>query len=117
MTTSAIASEPLAYRQPEGSAPREAQDAQRPLVLPPGIDNDKFQSFIEEIASVVARENVTVISHEAELYHDNYLDPGKAHDMFHIVDKTSLVSSAVIAPRNVPDVQSIMKIFDRINSQ
>ncbi|EXJ69406.1 uncharacterized protein A1O5_07442 [Cladophialophora psammophila CBS 110553] len=110
MTTSAVANEPLAYRQPEGSAPRESQSVKRPLVLPPGTDNDKFQRFIEEIASVTGSENVTVISDEAELYHDNYLDPGKAHDMFHIVYKTRLVSSAVVAPRNVPDVQSIMKI-------
>lgn len=36
--------------------------------------------------------------------------PSKAHDMFHVADKDHFVSSVVIAPRDVAEVQAIVKL-------
>lgn len=96
-----------AYRRPNGKAPRYAND---PIVLPPGISSQIFKDFTLKLAGVVGQENVTVISSVEELSHESYLEPGKAHDMFHILDKDHFVSSAVVAPRNVPDVQAIVRL-------
>lgn len=94
-----------AYRQPNGEAPRDADD---PLILPPGISSQRFKEFTLRLAGTVGEQNVTVISKVEELSQESYLQPSKAHDMFHVLEKQYFVSSAVVAPRNVPDVQAIM---------
>ena len=95
------------YRKPNGETPRKAGD---PLILPPGIDSQTFKRFSLRLADIVGQDNVTVISQDAELHQESYLDPSKAHDMFHILEKQYFVSSAVVAPRDVPDVQAIMRL-------
>ncbi|KIX00414.1 uncharacterized protein Z518_10553 [Rhinocladiella mackenziei CBS 650.93] len=99
--------EPRAYRRPNGDFPRNAGD---PLVLPPGIDSQTFKKFTLRVADVIGSENVTVITKTEELDKESYMDPSKVHDMFYVVDEDYFVSSAVVAPRNVRDVQDIMKL-------
>ena len=94
-------------RRPNGTAPRATGE---PLCLPPSTSFDKFQDFITETARICGEENVSVISNAEELQHESYLDPGKAHDMFHILGKEYFVSSAVIAPRGVPEVQDVVRL-------
>lgn len=53
---------------------------------------------------------MTIISDEAELSQESYLEPSKAHDMFNIADKTYFVCSAVVAPRDAGEVQELMKL-------
>ena len=96
-----------AYRRPNGEAPRDTGD---PLILPPGVSSQTFKEFSLRLAAIVGQENVKVISKVEELSQDSYLEPSKAHDMYHILEKQYFVSSAVIAPRNVPDVQAIMRL-------
>ena len=96
-----------AYRRPNGDAPRVAGD---PLHLPPGIDSGTFKKFTVRAAEICGEENVTVITHADELHHEDYRDPSKAHDMFHILGKDYFVSSAVVAPRDVPAVQAIVRL-------
>ena len=67
---------PAAFRAPEGGAP-----GARPLTLPPNTSLDKFSDFMERIGDVVGRENATVVSSDAELAKDHYLDPSKVHDV------------------------------------
>ncbi|KAK4541277.1 hypothetical protein LTR36_008193 [Oleoguttula mirabilis] len=98
---------PAAYRIPDGSGPT---DPQRPLALPPNTSLEKFKDFIRQIGKIVGTENATVISSDAELEHESYMDPSKAYDMYHITPKECLVSSAVVAPRNVPEVQAIVRL-------
>ncbi|KAH0015685.1 FAD-linked oxidase-like protein, partial [Aureobasidium melanogenum] len=102
-----VGTAPGAYRIPDGSQP----DAERrPLTLPPNTSLDKFNNFMQRIADIVGAENATIISSDNELKHESYLDPSKAYDMYHITPKEYFVSSAVVAPRNVPDVQAIMRL-------
>ena len=102
-----IKSEALAYRQPNGLSPRKAGD---PLVLPPGVTSGIFHDFAVQAATVVGELNIAVITDEEELRKDHYADPSKAHDMFHLFDKDYFVVSAVIAPRKVTEVQSVVRL-------
>lgn len=65
-----------AFRAPEGGGIHA-----RPLTLPPDTSFEKFSDFMKKIAEIVGEDNVTVISSEAELQHDDYLDPSKTHDV------------------------------------
>lgn len=98
---------PSAYRAPEGGNPRRPGE---PLVLPPNTHFEKFQRFTRAAADACGDENVTVISDDSELGNEHYMTPSKAHDMYHVVDKQYFVSSAVVAPRGVADVQAIVKL-------
>lgn len=98
---------PSAYRAPDGDNPRQPG---QPLVLPPNTSFEKFQRFIRAAADACGDENVTVISDDSELENEHYMTPSKAHDMYHVVDKQYFVSSAVVAPRGVADVQAIVKL-------
>lgn len=69
---------PAAFRAPEGT---DAWDSQRPLTLPPNTNLEKFQGFIRSVAQIVGSENATVIASDAELQHESYMDPSKAHDV------------------------------------
>jgi len=102
-----VGTAPGAYRAPDGSRPGAER---RPLTLPPNTSLDKFNEFMQRIADIVGSENATVISSDNELKHESYLDPSKAYDMYHVTPKEYFVSSAVVAPRNVPDVQAIMRL-------
>ncbi|KAL1591367.1 hypothetical protein SLS60_012066 [Paraconiothyrium brasiliense] len=102
-----IKHEPLAYRQPIGSSPSSPGD---PLALPPGISSEKFKEYISRAKEIVGEENVTVISTVEELQKESYMEPSKAHDMFHVFDKEYFVASAVVAPRKVTEVQALMRL-------
>jgi FAD/FMN-containing dehydrogenase len=96
-----------AKRRPNGEAPRVAG---QPLCLPPGVSFETFKDFIKRTGEICGDDNVAVISKSEELSHEHYLDPSKAHDMYHLVGKEYFVSSAVVTPRNVPDVQAIVRL-------
>ena len=79
-------------------------------------------------AEIVGAENATVVSNTSELGHLSYMDPSKAHDvrlacpfhslfhadvelqMFYMTAEDFFISSAVVAPRNIPDVQAIVRL-------
>ena len=84
--------------------------AHEPLTLPPGIDIEKFQLFIERARQICGDEHVTVVSDLSQLSHEHYTDPSKVHDMHNVVDKDYFVSSAVLCPSKVPDVQDIIRL-------
>ncbi|ETN44584.1 uncharacterized protein HMPREF1541_10254 [Cyphellophora europaea CBS 101466] len=96
-----------AYRRPNGDAPRDAGD---PLCLPPGISSKRFKEFLCRLADISGDDHVTAITKMEELSQESYLDPSKCHDMFHVFNKEDFVSSAVVAPRNVGEVQAIMRL-------
>jgi len=83
-----------------------------PIALPPGIDLQTFKNFIAKVIDVVGEENVTVITGPEHHAKDHYLDPSKTHDMFYINEEDYFISSAVVAPRNVKEVQTLMKMFN-----
>jgi hypothetical protein len=69
---------PLAFRQPVGT---HAEDRPTPLVLPPKTSLEVFQQFMQRMEDVVGTENATVVSNDAELEHEDYMNPSKAHDV------------------------------------
>ncbi|KAI1052755.1 hypothetical protein LB507_009916 [Fusarium sp. FIESC RH6] len=84
-----------------------------PLVLPPGIEASVFHQFITEATQVTGSENVTIISSPSQLNKNDYKDPSKVHDMFHITDADHFVSSATITPGDVAEVQAIVKLCNK----
>lgn len=69
---------PMAFRQPVGT---NAEDRMTPLVLPPKTSIAVFRQFMQRLESIVGTENATVVSSDAELGHEDYMDPSKAHDV------------------------------------
>lgn len=65
-----------AFRAPEGGSPADV-----PLTLPPNTSLEKFKDYMRRVEEIVGSDNTTVISSDAELQHDNYMDPSKAHDV------------------------------------
>lgn len=62
----------------EGSGPWSPP---RPLTLPPNTDLAKFQDFMQQIKGIVGAENATIISSDADLQHEDYMNPSKAYDV------------------------------------
>ncbi|EXJ91673.1 vanillyl-alcohol oxidase [Capronia epimyces CBS 606.96] len=102
---------PDTRRRPNAQAPKNHGD---PLVLPPGISSQTFKVFIVRVINIVGESNVDVIKDAQQLGKDSYLDPSKVHDMFYISDEDYFVSSAVVAPRNVQDVQAIIRLSNEL---
>ena len=69
---------PMAFRQPAGT---HAEDRAAPLVLPPKTSIAVFHQFMQRLEGIVGIENATVVSSDAELDHEDYMDPSKAHDV------------------------------------
>ncbi|KAK3328211.1 putative D-lactate dehydrogenase [Cercophora scortea] len=81
-----------------------------PRQLPPGLDQAKFQSFLSRAWDICGTENVDVISPTTELKDGHYMDPCKAHDMHAVYERDYFVASAVLFPRNVPEVQQLVRL-------
>jgi hypothetical protein len=90
--------------------PKESQNPNDPLTLPPGFSSEKYQAFITTARKLVGQENVVVITDAAQLTQEHYTDPSRAHDMHNVVEKSYFVASAVLSPREVPEVQDIMRL-------
>lgn len=82
----------------------------QPLTLPPGFTTEAYSKFIAAAREIVEEQNVTLITDAAQLNKEHYMDPSQAHDMHNIVEKEYFVASAVLCPRDVKDVQDIMRL-------
>lgn len=89
---------------------RESQNPNDPLTLPPGFSSDRYHKFLSAARRIVGEQDVMVLTDTAQLTQEHYTDPSKAHDMHNIVEKTYFVASAVLSPREVPEVQDIMRL-------
>jgi hypothetical protein len=83
--------------------------SQSPLVLPPNVSNQAFTKFLTSCNEAVGDENIEVISSKAQIDDGDYMKPNYTHDPHHILKQDFFLASAVIAPRNVADVQVIVK--------
>lgn len=86
-----------------------------PLVLPPGVTSAKFAEFLQRCRALCGADNVTLIEREDQLVDGTYLEPNKTHDMHHILDKAHFICSATISPRNVPEVQEMMRLCNEFD--
>ncbi|KAH7018615.1 uncharacterized protein B0I36DRAFT_277263 [Microdochium trichocladiopsis] len=78
--------------------------------LPPNTPLEKFAEFIHLVQEICGRENVEIVAKPEQLSKDHYLDQSKVHDMFYLLGKDCFVSSAVVAPRDVSEVQQIVRL-------
>lgn len=77
----------------------------RPLALPPKLTLGDFNEFIREIIGLVGSKNVEVISSKDQIDDGSYINPTYTHDPHHIMEQDFFLASAIVAPRNVADVQ------------
>lgn len=104
---------------PAAAAAQQKQDGQtdqafdKPLVLPPRTSTATYQEFIAEAEEICGDPNIEIISSSKQCNKRDYLDQSKAHDMFHITGSDHFISSAVIAPRSVPEVQALVKLCNK----
>lgn len=82
----------------------------KPLRLPPNFTEDRFSEFISRAGNLCGHENIRIVSSAEELVDGDYMNPCKAHDMHAIYDRDFFVASAVICPRDVPNVQGIVRL-------
>lgn len=80
-----------------------------PLALPPHISSEVFDKFVKETSAIVGKENVRVITAADQLKDGSYLEQPFTHDSHHILDQGYLVASAVVCPRNVPEIQALVR--------
>jgi FAD/FMN-containing dehydrogenase len=85
-----------------------------PLTLPPGVSADTFASYLARARKIVGDANVAVVTGPHQFIKDDYMDPAKEHDMFPVLDKDYFIASATVAPRNVPEVQELMRLSNAL---
>lgn len=90
-----------------------SRTAADPIVLPPKISSETFHKFIAEAKGISSSDNVTIVGSSEQFNKQDYLDPSKVHDMFHIAGKEHFISSAVITPRDVSEVQAVVKLANK----
>ncbi|KAJ5426899.1 hypothetical protein N7465_001969 [Penicillium sp. CMV-2018d] len=86
-----------------------------PLVLPPRVTNEEFSSFIQEIINLVGNENVEVITSRDQIDDGSYMDPTLTHDPHHVMEQDYFLASATVAPRDVSDVQVIVRLANKLS--
>jgi FAD/FMN-containing dehydrogenase len=86
----------------------------KPLALPPNVSSDAFDNFLTA-CNDIGPDNIEVISSASQIDDGNYMNPNYTHDPHHILKKDFFLASAVIAPRNVTDVQTIVKAANEYN--
>lgn len=79
-----------------------------PLVLPPNVTSEAFSEFIKACRDI-GSGNIVVISSASQIDDGDYMKPNYTHDPHHVLRQDFFLASAVIAPRNVSDVQTIVK--------
>lgn len=77
----------------------------KPLALPPQLTLGDFNQFIQEIIGLVGPKNVEVISSKDQIDDGSYMNPAHTHDPHHIMEQDYFLASAIVAPRNVTDIQ------------
>ncbi|GKT86414.1 FAD binding domain-containing protein [Colletotrichum tofieldiae] len=82
-----------------------------PRFLPPGISVENFQAFASGLQQAVGKENLQIITQDTPLDDGDYLTIDcQTHDMHHLYDREEFVGSALIHPKNVADIQAIIKL-------
>jgi FAD/FMN-containing dehydrogenase len=85
----------------------------RPRQLPLNVTEDEYQQFAAKAAEICGPENVKIISASEELIDGDYMHPCKAHDMHALYERDQFVASAIISPRNVPEVQDVVRLCNK----
>lgn len=76
-----------------------------PLALPPGLSAKAFNIFLDKVLSVVGAGNVDVITTKEQLDPGSYMNPQYSVDPHPVLAPDTFLASAIVAPRDVADVQ------------
>ncbi|EQL03352.1 FAD binding domain-containing protein [Ophiocordyceps sinensis CO18] len=80
-----------------------------PRRLPPNFTADKFREFVPRLASIVGKDNVSVISDDTPLEDgDFHTVDCITHDMHFLYDREEFVGSALGFPRSAAEVQQVV---------
>ncbi|KAK5656450.1 hypothetical protein OQA88_4832 [Cercophora sp. LCS_1] len=93
----------LSKRTVPESAPRQKEVPR----LPPDITRPEFDQAIGEIRQILGGENVDV--NDKPLVDGWYVEHPNTHDAFHIALQEDLVSSAIVYPGSVEEVQAVVR--------
>ncbi|KAF8866568.1 putative D-lactate dehydrogenase [Acephala macrosclerotiorum] len=102
-----------------GTTPQPHRPSQKsstkggPKILPPGCTAENFNSFLDAARKLVGEENVFLIELDHNLIDGDYMHPCKGHDMHAVLDREYFVASATVAPRDVPEVQELMRLCNK----
>ncbi|KAH8652730.1 putative D-lactate dehydrogenase [Tricladium varicosporioides] len=91
----------------------DPHDSSDPKILPPGCTAENFHAFIANVHKLCGDENVVLIEVDQRLVDGDYMHPCKGHDMHAIMARDYFVASATISPRDVPEVQALMKLCNK----
>jgi hypothetical protein len=83
---------------------------QDPIVLPLASALISFMTLSVELCKWSVAKNVTVIREPDQLSKEDHMDSSKSDGKFHILEKEHFLSSAVVSPRHVPDIQDMMRL-------
>lgn len=86
-----------------------------PRCLPPNTTLDRFQEFCARADKICGGDNISIITKSTALEDGDYMNPCKAHDMHSLYDRDTFVASSVISPRNVPEVQDIVRLCNEFS--
>ncbi|KAK2038122.1 FAD binding domain-containing protein [Colletotrichum somersetense] len=82
-----------------------------PRVLPPDISIEKFQDFASSLQKAVGKDNLQIITQDTPLEDGDYITVDcQTHDMHRLYEREEFVGSAIIHPKNVADIQAILKL-------
>ncbi|KAF2019975.1 vanillyl alcohol oxidase [Aaosphaeria arxii CBS 175.79] len=81
----------------------------RPAVLPPNVTPDIFDKFIRQVSDLIGAENVQIVTSKDNLDDGSYQHPTYTHDPHHVLEQDFFLASSIVAPRNVSDVQNILR--------
>ena len=82
----------------------------KPLALPPNTTYATFALFLDAVIDAITKENVQLIESPEQLNDGSYLEQPFTHDPHYVLEKEDLIASAVVCPRSVPDVQTIVRL-------
>ncbi|KUJ22771.1 putative D-lactate dehydrogenase [Mollisia scopiformis] len=86
-----------------------------PKVLPPGCTLENFNAFLTAARTLCTPSNVHLIELDSPLIDGDYMHPCKGHDMHAILSQDYFVASATISPRDVPEVQELMRLCNKFD--
>lgn len=83
--------------------------SEHPLALPPGISQDVFNNFLDQVAQAVDKSNITIVRSQYQFPDGGYLEQPSSHDAFYVRDKDTFIASAFVCPRSVDEVQHVVR--------
>lgn len=108
---------PSATSPSNGHEPNVSGKAPKPRSLPPGFTEAKFQDFASQLQRLLGKPNLSIITSHSALDDGDYVTIHcLTHDMYNIYDQEEFIGCALEHPRNVTDVQAVVKLCNEFGA-